>query len=126
MKNSIKMIKKTSIKLVGLMTVLFLFSCERDQLPQDSINEANINHEMESAKRAANNVVEVVTTHMNLEMQSSISSGWTTFRYINNSHNPHFFLFQKLPGDKTVEDSKAQVVPVFQEGMDYIGLGDWD
>lgn len=126
MKNSIKMFRKATIKLVWLMSVTFLISCEKDQLPPASISEANVNYEMESAKKATNNVVEVVTTHMNLEMQSTIPSGWTTFRYLNNSHNPHFFLIQKLPGDKTVEDSKAEVVPVFQEGMDYIGLGDWD
>ncbi len=126
MKNSIKRIRTNGIKLVWLISIAFLFSCEKDQLPNDHLNEANVKYEMESAKKAQNNVVEVVTTHMDLEMRSSISSGWTTFRYLNNSHNPHFFLFQKLPGDKTVEDSKAEVVPVFQEGMDFIGLGDWD
>lgn len=125
MKNSIKMIKKVSIKLLWFMSIAFLISCEKDQLPPESMNEANVNYELKSPKKATNNVVEVVTTHMNIEMHSSISSGWTTFRYLNNSHNPHFFLFQKLPGDKTVEDSKAEVVPVFQEGMDYISIGDW-
>lgn len=126
MKNSIKMIRKSCTTIIWTFGLAILFSCEKDQMPQDSITEADVKYEMEYTKKATNNVVEVVTNHMDLEMQSSIASGWTTFRYLNNSHNPHFFLFQKLPGDKTVEDSKAEVVPVFQEGMDYIGLGDWD
>ena len=126
MKNSIKMIGKSFAKFIWIFGLAILFSCEKDQLPQDIIIDAQARYDMTEAKKATNKVVEVVTTHMDLEMPASIASGWTTFRYLNNSHNPHFFLIQKLPGDKTVEDSKAEVVPVFQEGMDFIGVGDWD
>lgn len=125
MKNPIKTIGKSCTKAVLLCGIVLLFSCEKEQLPNDPVTEAHINTRSGSVEKATNNVVDVVTTHMNLEMPSSIPSGWTTFRYLNQSHSTHFFLFQKLPGDKTVEDSKAEVVPVFQEGMNYINLGDW-
>ena len=120
------MTRKGCNKIAWLFAIAILFSCEKEQLPKDTLTEANVKYEMESGKKAKNNVVEVITTHMNLDMPSTVSSGWTTFRYLNQSHNTHFFLFQKLPANKTVEDNKAEVVPVFQEGMDYINIGDWE
>lgn len=120
MKNSIKTSGKFLSKMVWLCCLSLLFACETEPVPQDNLSDLNL------GVRKNLNVVDVVTTHMNLEVQESIPSGWTTFRYDNSSHNTHFFLLDKLPGDKTVEDSKAEVVPVFQEGMDFIALGDWD
>lgn len=124
MKNSIKNIRTSWSKIVWLLGLAILFSCQEEQLPKESVAEADVKHDV--VKKARNNVVDVVTTHMDLDMKTSISSGWTTFRYLNQSHNTHFFLLQKLPGDITVEDSKAEVVPVFQEGMDFIAMGDWE
>lgn len=106
--------------LLWLFCLTFLFACEADPVVKEDINSADL------GVKKNHNVVDVVTTHMNLEVQSTIPSGWTTFRYDNSSHNTHFFLLDKLPGDKTVEDAKAEVVPVFQEGMDFLALGDWD
>lgn len=106
--------------MLWLCCLAFLFACEADPTMQEEIQEANL------GVKKNHNVVDVLTTHMNIEVASTIPSGWTTFRYDNSSHNPHFVLLDKLPGDKTVEDSKAEVVPVFQEGMDYIAAGDWD
>jgi len=55
---------------------------------------------------------------------NEVPSGWTTFRFDNQGHQPHFLILEKMPvvdGDqKTVEDSKAEVVPVFQNVMDDI------
>ena len=120
MKNLMKTPKKI-FYFVWMCCLALLYSCETEPIPgQNGINEANL------GVRAHKNVVNVTTTHMDLEMQSSIPSGWTTFQYENNSHNTHFFIIDKLPGDKTVEDSKAEVVPAFQNGMDYIGKGEWD
>lgn len=126
MKNSIKIIRKRCTGIVWLLSLSILFSCEEEQLPKALLTEADVPYEIESVNKAKNEVVDVVTTHMNLDMKSTVSSGWTTFRYTNQSHHTHFFLLQKLPGNKTVEDSKAEVVPVFQEGMDFIALGDWE
>lgn len=52
-----------------------------------------------------------------------VPAGWTTFRFHNPTHVTHFVTVQKLPEGRTVEDSRAEVVPVFQEGMDLIAEG---
>lgn len=70
------------------------------------------------------NAVEITSTGMNFDLPDEIPSGWTTFRYQNKTDITHFFVIEKMPefeGDqKTVEDSKAEVVPVFQNIMDDI------
>ena len=69
-------------------------------------------------------VVEVTSTGLNFDLPDEIPSGWTTFRYKNQTEMTHFFVVEKMPefeGDqKTVEDSKTEVVPVFQNIMDDI------
>ena len=71
-------------------------------------------------------VVEVTAvSHTALEFSTrEISSGWTNFRFVNDTHAIHFVILEKMPvaggEQKTVEDSKAEVVPVFQNIMDDI------
>ncbi|WP_073059190.1 hypothetical protein [Fodinibius roseus] len=66
----------------------------------------------------------VTSTGMNFDLPGQIPSGWTTFRYQNKTDITHFFVIEKMPefeGDqKTVEDSKEEIVPVFQNIMDDI------
>lgn len=73
------------------------------------------------------NVVEVKTKHMNFIMPDEIPSGWTTFRYHNESHNTHFFLLEKMPvfnGEQMgIEDYEAEIAPVFQDALDLINEG---
>ncbi|WP_372919818.1 hypothetical protein [Salegentibacter sp.] len=120
MKNSIQLSVRSLKNVMWLFCLALFMSCETEPVPQEEINAADL------GVKKNHNVVDIVSTHMNIEVQSTIPSGWTTFRYDNRSHNPHFVLFDKLPDGKTVEDSKAEVVPVFQEGMDFIALGEWD
>lgn len=75
------------------------------------------------AARSGPNVVDVTAEHQAFEMSTRvIGAGWTTFRFRNRSHAPHFMVVEKMPvheGDqKTVDDSRAEVVPVFQNIMD--------
>lgn len=67
-------------------------------------------------------MVEVTTTALDLNMPKEIPSGWTTFRYSNKSQMTHFFILEKMPEYKgkqmTLENSKLEVVPAFQEVMD--------
>lgn len=120
MKTVIKTLTGIAGNSLWLFFLATLIACETSPVHEGELEVANL------GVKNNNNVVEVTTTHMNLEVVSEISSGWTTFRYQNLSHNTHFFLLNKLPEGKTVEDSKNEVVPVFQEGMDYIAAGDWD
>lgn len=68
-------------------------------------------------------IVEVVSTGMNFNLPKQIPSGWTTFRYKNESPDVHFFVLEKMPDGKNIEDTRKEVVPVFQSAMDLITAG---
>lgn len=72
------------------------------------------------------NIVDVTSTGMNFHLPAEIPSGWTTFRYRNETGFTHFLILERMPEGRTVEDARAEVVPVFQEGMDLIIEGKFD
>lgn len=109
---------KLRFLVLGLCIALISIGCKDAKTNKDSPNE-KVNVEVADKE----NVVEVVTRVMDLEVVPKISSGWTTFRYRNESNETHFFVLEKLPEGKTLEDSKAEVVPVFKEGMDLLNVG---
>ena len=81
--------------------------------------------ENEIAKQPiTNDYVEVVTTGMNFELVDTISAGWTTFKYINNSLEPHFFILEKMPDNLGIEDYKKDLIPPFIEAFKYFEKGD--
>ncbi|MCK0158565.1 hypothetical protein MWU65_15350 [Cellulophaga sp. F20128] len=69
------------------------------------------------------NVITVVTQNMEFQMVDTIPSGWNTFVYKNESNETHFFLLDKYPEEKTIENTLTDVAPVFAEGMDLINNG---
>jgi hypothetical protein len=69
------------------------------------------------------NVVEILTEDMEFQMSDTIASGWNTFRYINQSPQTHFFLIEKYPEGKTLEDAKNHVITYFSSGMKLINEG---
>ena len=69
------------------------------------------------------NVIEIITKNMEFQIVDEIPSGWNTFRYTNKSTQVHFFLIDKYPEGKTIEDAEKLVAPIFQEGMDLINQG---
>lgn len=112
------------IILVAILSMGLLLGCQPENLSEST--ELALEAKADEGSKAKQNVVEVVTTHMDLQMPSEIPSGWTTFRYENNGHAPHFFVIEKMPEGKTYEDSKREIVPLFQDAMDYIVAGDVD
>ena len=72
--------------------------------------------------RGHSNVVEVVSTGLHFEAPDEIPAGWTTFRFRNLTGATHFVILEKMPVfegvQKTLKDSQAEVVPVFQNFMD--------
>lgn len=126
---------KTSIFSTSLRFPRYLFlgfilsvlaACEKE--PIDSISENDLKSEIyRDAEKSQNpNKVLIRSEGMNFIAPDEIKSGWNTFRYENGTGNPHFFVIEKLPEGKTVEDSKAEVAPLFQEGMDLITEGKFD
>mgnify|MGYP000909502791 FL=1 len=96
-----------------LLIMLFTANCKRGV----KIGKTNVNEEIRE------NFIEIVTESMDIQLIDTISSGWNTFRYHNNSKDTHLILFDKYPEGKTIEDAEKYVVPVFQKGMDFITAG---
>ena len=77
----------------------------------------------ELAEANKDNSIEIITKVMDFQTVDTIPSGWNTFHYINISEETHFFLFDKYPEGKTLEDTEKEVAPPFQNGMDLINEG---
>ncbi len=107
----------------GEILIFALAACDQESLPD--LNESDLNINISGESQGVDNSKKVIirSEGMSFTAPEEIKSGWNTFRYENGTGNPHFFVIEKLPEGKTVEDSKAEVVPVFQEGMDLIGAG---
>ena len=67
--------------------------------------------------------IEIITTVMDFKSPDTIPYGWNTFKYHNKSSETHFFLLDKYPEGKTIQDTKTEVFPPFDKGMDLINEG---
>jgi len=99
--------------LLFLLVLLLVISCKNDKKTKET---AEVEPEKES-------VIEIITDAMEFNTVDTITSGWNTFRYKNNSNETHFFLLEKYPEGKSIYNSKNEVFPVFDRGMDLINLG---
>lgn len=68
--------------------------------------------------------IHVLTRSMEFITSDTLMSGWNTFVYENKSTEVHFLLLDLYPAGKTVENTKAEVLPPFDEGMKLIMEGD--
>jgi len=105
--------RPVTLLVLGSFCLMGLQACKFDnkQVPKDP---AIIEKE---------NVVEIITNNMDFQMPDTIKSGWNTFLYKNLSTQTHFFLIDKYPDGKTLEDAKTLVVPHFENGMKLINEG---
>ena len=71
-------------------------------------------------------VVEVTARGRTFEMPDTIPSGWTMFRFVNESGLVHFGLVERIPDEIGVAEQQEQVAPVFQAGMDLLAAGQPD
>lgn len=107
--------------VIGTTLVLSLVGCDSID---DPLGTARLDVE-----RSGPAVLTVsAADHQLITSADEVASGWTTIRFMNRSEGPHFIFLEKLPCtgaapcvQKTVEDSEAEVVPVFQNFMDAIG-----
>ncbi|TBN06712.1 hypothetical protein EYD45_02175 [Hyunsoonleella flava] len=107
---------KTNQSLISICLLLFcmLFNCK---------NENGRKTNIEPVTETPSNVIDIVTRSMEFQTIDTITSGWNTFKYQNLSNETHFFLMDKYPEGKTVENTLTDVAPVFEEGMDLINEG---
>ena len=89
-----------NICIRGVILLLFftfsMQSCKKEQ--KKTIKEVEV--------LKKENVIEILTTNMEFQMSDTISSGWNTFRYINQSTQTHFFIIEKYP-DSLSENPKS-------------------
>lgn len=117
--------------LLAFLFVGLLLSCKeqkKNSISQNSSQNLEIsNDEAYSAFPDEGNLVKVTTTEMDFQAPEEISSGWTTFRYHNKSPMTHFFILTKMPvidgEQKTLEDGKREISPIFRDAMDLIMEG---
>ncbi|TDI67996.1 MAG: hypothetical protein E2O86_08140 [Bacteroidetes bacterium] len=105
--------KQNSLMLLILIAFVGLHSCKSDK-------DREVDDPIQLQK---DNVIQIVTENMDFQMPDTIPSGWNTFRYKNMSPQTHFFLVDKYPQGKTLEDVKTLVMPVFDNGMKLINEG---
>ncbi|WP_193360283.1 hypothetical protein [Gillisia marina] len=105
---------------IAFLGVLILISCKDKKPEEESIV---LSEEKPKTEKSEPGIVEVVTNNMDFQMVKSIPSGWTTFKYRNQSADTHFLLLEKYPEGKTISDAKKEILPVFQSAMDSINSG---
>ncbi len=111
--HNIQAILPINFLLVVVFIAPILFAC----------NSGKKEKSEEAEEAAADNVVEIITQNMDIQMPDTITSGWNTFRFKNQSPQTHFFTIEKYPEGKTLEDIKAEVIPYFDSGMKLINEG---
>ena len=108
---------KFKLFIITIVTIVF-FNCKNDKKEQIKLQDTETEE--------TNPYIEIVTKSMEFIVADTIPSGWNTFKYINESTEPHFVLFDDYPDGKTLDTVKAAVMPPFDKGMAYIMEGDMD
>jgi len=106
------------MKRIGLVTTLLLLAgacAPTDDTPSASLDVSN-----------TPGVVDVIARGLTLDAPDEIPSGWTTFRFSNESEMIHFAVVQRLPDGQGIESQQTEVAPVFQDGMDLLRAGETD
>jgi len=106
------------MKRIGLATALLLLAgacAPRDDSPSESLDTAD-----------TPGVVDVIARGMTLVAPDEIPSGWTTFRFRNETPMIHFAVVERLPDGQGIESQQAEVAPVFQDGLDLLSAGEVD
>ncbi|WP_236640949.1 hypothetical protein [Flagellimonas alvinocaridis] len=111
---------RTSLTLLVLISILF--SCKQQEKNKVSDENASIN----KISPVEKGEVHVLTKSMEFIAADTLLAGWNTFIYENQSTEVHFILLDKYPEGKTVANTKAEVIPPFDEGMKLIMEGDMD
>jgi hypothetical protein len=112
--------KSNYFNSIFLCLFLIILSCKNEK-NAEPIEETVV--EVEDVIEEQPNVIDVLTRSMEFQSADTIASGWNTFKYQNLSNETHFFLLDKYPEGKTIENTLTDIAPVFAEGMDLINEG---
>ncbi len=98
---------------VLIISAFILQSCGPDKKPKAE----------EKLVAKKDSIVRITTTVMDFISPDTIPYGWNTFNYQNKSTETHFFLLDKYPEGRTIQDTKIEVFPPFDKGMELINEG---
>ena len=110
-----KLNKKSSLLIFTMLMLLALASCKEKK--ETRVLESTIEE---------TNYVEVVTNGMDFETVDEIKSGWTTFKYINKSFEPHFFILEKMPDTLGLTTYKKDLFPPFISAFEHFEKGEME
>lgn len=96
---------------LGLMV---LASCKENKEAKALENEIELE----------NDYIKVTTNGMDFETVDEVKSGWTTFKYINNSFEPHFFILEKMPDTLGLDTYKKDLFPPFISAIEHFNKGE--
>ena len=82
-----------------------------------------VGDDAELAPVSAEGPVEVVARDYAFTAPDTLPAGWTTFRLVNEGSEPHFFLLNRLPDGKTIEDYGAEVGAPFDSVWNALASG---
>ena len=105
---------KNSIIVLTTLLFIVLASCKEKK------EIKTVDNEIELEK----NYVEVITNGMDFEMVDEVKFGWTTFKYINKSNEPHFFILEKMPDTLGIETYKKDLFPPFISAFEHFEKGE--
>lgn len=103
----------STIFLLGIISILSITGCKSKEEPKM----------VETEDEVSTPYIEITTRSMEFQSVDTISSGWNTFKYNNLSNETHFFLLDKYPDSISIENTRLEVLPVFDRGMDLINEG---
>jgi len=112
--------KSYSIKINTISAILIIICCLMS-LQSCKSDKKQAKHKLIKIKK--DNPIEIITYNMDFQSPDTINSGWNTFRYTNNSPETHFFILDRYPKGKTIADTRREIYPPFDAGMDLINKG---
>ena len=107
-------------KYLLIIILLVVTGCKEKQQEKEQVV---LMEEKQVFENSEIGIVEVISNNMDFQMPQSIPSGWTTFKYRNQSADTHFLILEKYPEGKTMAMAKKELIPVFQRAMDSITAG---
>lgn len=98
-----------------VLLLLIITGCKKDT------SKTNTTDSSSTAEKSE--IVEVITYGMDFNLPDTLKSGWTTFKYINKSYEPHFFIFEKMPDSVGINEYKSELVPPFKKAFELLAEG---
>jgi len=100
----------------GVLVMLLLAGCDREAAPQVTSIPAD------APPTAA--LARITARGLEFDAPAEVPSGWTRWRFDNQSAMAHFALIERLPEGVDGADQQREVAPAFQRGLEALLAGE--